>query len=171
VASGDFDPERLFRAFDEAGVRFILVGGMAAILHGDVGVTIDVDIVPERSKANFEKLASALGALSARIRTVGEPDGLRFDCSAGFFANLSPDAILNLTTSAGDVDLTFVPSGTRGFADLERGAVGVEAVEGVIIQVASLQDIIRSKEAADRDKDRQALPRLRRLLERLRDEP
>jgi hypothetical protein len=170
VASGDFDPERLFRAFDEAGVRFILVGGMAAILHGDVGVTIDLDIVPERSRTNLEKLAAALRELSARIRAVGEPGGVSFDCSAGFFANLSPDAIVNLTTTAGDVGLTFMPSGTRGFADLERNAVAVEAVEGVTTLIASLPDIIRSKEAADRDKDRHALPRLRRLLERLRAE-
>ena len=77
---------------------------------------------------------------------------------------------MNLTTTAGDVDLTFVPSGTSGFADLRRGAVEVEAVDGLTILVASLEDIIRSKEAADRDQDRQALPRLRRLLERLRDE-
>ena len=170
MASGDFDPERLFRAFDGAGVRFILIGGMAAILHGDVGVTVDIDIVPERSRANLEKLASALRGLSARIRAVGKPAGLRFDCSASFFANLSPDAIVNLTTAAGDVDVTFMPSGTRGFADLDRGAIGVEAVEGLAIRVASLEDIIRSKEAADREKDRQALPRLRRLLDRLREE-
>ena len=171
MASRDFDPERMLRALEEADVRFILIGGMAAILHGDVGVTVDVDIVPKKIGPNLEKLASALRGLSARIRAPGEPDGLRFDCSAAFFRNLSPDAIVNLTTAAGDVDLTFVPSGTRGFADLERGALRVEVADGLTILVASLEDVIRSKEAAGRDKDRQALPRLRRLLDRLQREP
>jgi hypothetical protein len=169
VASRDFDPERLFRVLDEAGVQFILIGGMAAILHGDVGVTVDLDIVPERSTPNLQRLASALSGVDARVRAVGAPDGVRFDCSAAFFANLGPDAVVNLTTDAGDIDVTFVPSGTRGFADLERNAIGVEAVAGLTILVASLEDIIRSKEAANRDKDRQALPRLRRLLDRLQE--
>ena len=74
---------------------------------------------------------------------------------------------LNLATRAGDLDLMFRPSGTPGYADLRRDAVLVEAVQGVSILVASLPDIVRSKEAADREKDRRALPRLRRLRDRL----
>ena len=169
-ASGDFDPERMLRVLDEAGVRFVLIGGMAAVLHGDVGVTVDLDVVPERSAENLERLASALRELSARIRTEGVPGGLRFDCSAAFFRDLSPDAMVNMTTDAGDLDVTFAPSGTRGFADLERAAVAVEAGDGLTVLVAALEDVIRSKEAADREKDRLALPRLRRLLDRVRTE-
>lgn len=166
MARGDFDPERMLRALGEAGVRFILVGGMAAILHGDVGVTVDVDLVPEHAPDNLDRLARVLRSLEARIRTEGEPEGLPFDCSAEFLANLAPDAILNLTTSAGDLDLTFQPSGTSGYADLRRDARVIEIADGVTVMVASLADVIRSKEAAGREKDRLALPRLRRLLDR-----
>ena len=74
---------------------------------------------------------------------------------------------LNLAPRAGDLDLMFRPSGTQGYADLRRDAVLVEAAQGVSILVASLPDIVRSKEAADREKDRRALPRLRRLRDRL----
>ena len=169
VASRDFDPERMLSVLTDAGVRFVLIGGMAAILHGDVGVTVDLDVVPDRDAANLERLARALRSLGARIRTEGEPEGLAFDCSAGFFRNLSPDAIVNLTTDAGDLDVTFCPSGTRGFRDLRRDAIEIEAADGLRILVASLADIIRSKEAAGREKDRLALPRLRRLLDRLRE--
>jgi len=169
MASRDFDPEGMLSVLAEEGVRFVLIGGMAAILHGDVGVTVDLDVVPDREAANLERLARALQTLGARIRTEGEPDGLAFDCSARFFGNLSPDSILNMTTEAGDLDVMFCPSGTQGFPDLRRDAVEIEAAERLHILVASLADVIRSKEAAGREKDRLAVPRLRRLLDRLRE--
>jgi hypothetical protein len=170
VSSRDFDPERLLAALAAADVRFVLIGGMAAILHGDVGVTVDLDVVPEREPENLERLALALRALGARIRTQGEPEGLAFDCSSAFLRLLAPDAILNLTTRSGDLDLTFRPSGTHGYADLRREAVEIEAADGLRILVASLADVIRSKEAANREKDRLALPRLRRLLDRIEED-
>ncbi len=74
--------------------------------------------------------------------------------------------MLNLTTAAGDVDLTFVPAGFEGgFDDLCVESDPVELVDGVIVRVATLRAIIRSKEAADREKDRRALPYLRALLD------
>lgn len=170
MAAEDFDPVRLLAALREAGVDFVLIGGMAAILHGDVGVTIDLDVVPASGSQNLERLVLALRGLDARIRTEGVPRGLPFDCSASFFRSLAPDAIVNLTTRAGDLDLAFRPSGTDGYADLRRDAIEVEAAHGLSILVASLADVIRSKEAANREKDRVALPRLRRLLDRLRQE-
>jgi hypothetical protein len=166
MASDDFDPVAMLGALTEAGVRFVLIGGMAAILHGDVGVTVDLDIAPEHEPENLERLAAALRGLDARIRTAGAPKGLAFDCSGAFLRNLSSDSILNLTTRAGDLDLSFRPSGTSGYPDLRRDALEIEAERGLRILVASLADVIRSKEAAGREKDRLALPRLRRLLDR-----
>jgi hypothetical protein len=167
VTGGEFDPVRMLAALREAGVQFVLVGGMAAILHGDVGVTVDLDVVPARAARNLDRLAAALRTLGARIRAADVPAGLPFDCSGGFFRNFAEDAILNLSTRAGDLDLMFRPSGTQGYADLKRAAVEIEAAEGVRILVASLADIVRSKEAANREKDRLAVPRLRRLRDRL----
>jgi hypothetical protein len=169
VGSREFSPEKMLAALAAANVRFILIGGMAAILHGDAGVTIDVDVVPEHEAENLDRLAAALRKLRARIRAKGEPDGVPFDCSGAFLRNLPTDSILNLNTSAGDLDLTFCPSGTRGYPDLRRAALEIDAA-GARILVASLADVIRSKEAAGREKDRLALPRLRRLLDRLTDE-
>ena len=168
MSSDEFDPARVLAALRSADVEFVLIGGMAAILHGDVGVTVDLDIVPAPGRANLERLAAALRSLDARIRTEGEPEGLPFDCSPAYLRRLGPDAILNLTTRAGDLGLTFRPSGTEGYSDLRRDAVEVEAADGLRILVASLADVIRSKEAAGREKDRLALPRLRRLLDRTR---
>jgi hypothetical protein len=68
-------------------------------------------------------------------------------------------------TSAGRLDIAFVPSGTTGYDDLVRGAVHYD-VNGVLLQVARLEDIIRSKIAADRPQDRQDVVVMRELLER-----
>ena len=71
--------------------------------------------------------------------------------------------IWNLQTDAGDLDITFEPSGTHGYDDLRRDAVAMRLRSGNVT-VASLADVIRSKEAADRPRDRAALPGLRALL-------
>ncbi len=158
-----FDPEAILRLLKRHRVEYVLIGGLAASLHGSPFVTTDAEFTPARGRANLERLAAALEELDARIRTEGEPDGLPFDRSAQMLSNVS---ILNLTTRHGDLDLTFVPAGTRGYDDLRRQALEIE-VRGTRVVVAALADVIRSKEAAGRDKDRLVLPTLRRLLERL----
>jgi hypothetical protein len=70
----------------------------------------------------------------------------------------------NLVTDHGRLDVTFVPSGTTGYEDLARDAVHL-VILGVDVDVASLADVIRSKEAAGREKDRVVLPVLRRILD------
>jgi predicted nucleotidyltransferase len=73
--------------------------------------------------------------------------------------------VWNLTTRYGDLDISFVPTGTGGYDDLVRDAIEVE-LRGTRVQLASLADIVRSKDAAGRDKDHRALPVLRELLAR-----
>lgn len=76
--------------------------------------------------------------------------------------------MLNLVTDAGDMDLTFEPSGPRGgFADWNEDATDVEIADGLTIRVASLQAVIDSKRAAGREKDSRALPYLESLLEQI----
>jgi len=163
VTRSEFRPETILAALQDAGVRYVLIGGFAAIAHGDVAPTFDVDVVPDRTHENLERLAAALRSLDARIRTEGGPEGLPFDFTA---KSLGTSAMWNLVTTAGAIDLAFEPSGTRGYPDLRRDAFEID-LDGMTITVASLADVIRSKEAAGREKDRLALPRLRRLLERL----
>ena len=161
----EFDPQEIFAALERHGVRFVVIGGVAAILHGASHVTTDVDIVPEEGRDNLARLSAALKELNARIRVVGEPEGIPFDHSAESLARVR---IWNLVTDRGNLDLTFVPSGTRGYDDLVRDAEPM-TVRGVDVHVASLADVIRSKEAAGRERDRLVLPTLRRLLERQRE--
>ncbi len=162
----DFRPQEILRVLDEHGVRYVLIGGLAAVLHGAPHVTTDVDVVPEDGQANLQRLSAALRDLDARIRTTGEPEGIPFDPSA---ESLSRVRVWNLQTSRGDLDITFEPSGTRGYDDLRRDVVRME-VRGIDVPVASLADVVRSKEAAGRARDRAALPALRELLARQRRE-
>lgn len=159
-----FDPERMLATLSRHGVEFVLIGGVAAALNGSPLVTFDVDITPRRTEKNLARLSAALEELGARIRTVDAPEGLPFVHDARSLADAN---MWNLTTAAGDLDIAFVPSGTQGFDDLVRDAVSM-ALDGGPVVVACLADIVRSKEAAARDKDRAALPILRRLLEEQR---
>jgi len=99
-------------ALERHQVRYVVIGGLGAVLQGSPVPTLDADICPARDRENLERLAKALTDLEARIRTEAEPEGLRFSCDAAFLANVQ---ILNLTTEAGNLDLSFVPSGTGGF--------------------------------------------------------
>ena len=144
------------------GVQYVLIGGLAAALHGSDGVTTDLDITPARTTDNLAALAAALADLDARIRVDGIEEGLPFGHDA---ASLARAGVWNLRTRVGDLDLSFVPSGTDGYDDLVAGALEVR-VSGVDIRLAALADVIRSKEAADRPKDRLALPGLRELHRR-----
>lgn len=116
-----------------------------------------------RDTPNLQRLAAALTELRARIRTEGVEGGLSFSCDAKF---LSAVDILNLETDAGDLDLTFFPSGTTGYDDLAEHQQRFD-LGGVVVPTASLEDIIRSKAAADRPKDRDALPVLRELARQI----
>ncbi len=159
-----FRPADVLSALHRHRVKYVLIGGLAATLHGSPITTQDADICPERDRENLDRLAAALRELNARIRTEGVDDGLAFACDAKFFQMMS---IANLATDAGDVDVTFEPSGTGGYEELVRNAIEIE-VDGVVIPTASLEDIIRSKTAANRPKDRAALPVLHEVLRQLK---
>lgn len=160
--SAPLDPERIVQTLARHDVAYVLIGALGARLHGFPRLTADADIAPARDGENLEKLAAALRELDARVYTDPIPEGLPFDCSA---RALGRAETWNLVTSGGRLDLAFRPAGTDGFDDLARGAVRFE-VFGVELLVADLPDIIRSKEAADRPKDRQDVLILREILRR-----
>ena len=161
MAEPELAPERVLSVLREHGVHSVLIGGFAAVIYGSPYVTNDVDVVPERSPENLARLSEALRAMHARVWTASEPEGIAFSHDARSLAEVN---VWNLVTDHGRLDLTFVPSGTSGYEDVSRDAVRL-VVLGVEIDVASLADVIRSKEAAGREKDRLVLPALRRILQ------
>ncbi len=77
--SRPFDPLGAFLVLQERNVRFIVIGGIAAGLHGSPSLTADLDICYERSKANLEALASALQEVHAALRGVDPALPFRLD--------------------------------------------------------------------------------------------
>ena len=148
-------PEKLFEVLAHHRVDYVLIGGLAATLHGSSALTNDADICPDPSPENREMLAAAL-------RDMREADGVRFSVDADF---LWRTQLVNLTTRYGDFDIAFLPAGSSGYEDLVGDAIELE-IDGTVVRVASLADIIRSKEIANRPKDRATLP----ILYALQDE-
>jgi hypothetical protein len=153
--------DAIFDRLERNEVRYVLIGGLSAILHESPQTTFDANICPARDGDNLERLAAApCGKMKARIRTPDVASGLVFACDAAFLRGVE---ILNLVTAFGELDLSFAPAGARGYEDLAERAHSM-TLQGHVVPVASLEDIIRSKEAANRPKDLAALPILRQLL-------
>ena len=153
---------RLLEVLERHKVEYVLIGGLAAVYHGSPFPTEDADITPRTDRTNLARLAAALKDLDARVRTESEPDGLPFRFNTDSLAAVQT---WNLTTAAGDLDLTFKPAGTGGYRDLRRDAEPAQ-LYGVTVRIASLADVIRSKQAANRPKDQRVLPTLREILAR-----
>jgi hypothetical protein len=157
------DPECILRVLAEHKVDYVLIGGLAAVVHGSPAMTNDVDIVPRRESSNLANLAEALRSLEARLRVVDSPEGVAFDPHPALLDSM---AMLNMTTRCGDLDLTFTPAGLSDYDGLAAASVLFE-LAGLPVKVAALSDIIRSKEAANRPKDRATLPILHALADEI----
>jgi hypothetical protein len=155
------DPPRVLDALARNDVDFIVIGAIAAIAQAYPLNTKDIDITPARTPENLERLAGALRELDARLRVPNNQAGIEFPLAPELLGTVDS---WTLRTDAGDVDLLFAPSGTRGYEDLRSSALTVE-LWGHDVLVASLLDIIRMKEAAGRPKDLAQLPALRQALE------
>ena len=156
-----FDPIAGLRALVEHGVRFVLIGGYAAALRGSPMMTGDVDICHARDRGNLERLAAALRGLHARLR--GVPLDVPFLLDD---RTLEAGDHFTFMTDAGPVDCLGTPAGTDGFADLDASATD-EDLDGLVVRVASLDDLIRMKRAADRPQDRIAIEWLSALRDEL----
>jgi hypothetical protein len=153
------DLSALTRLLVEAGVEFIVVGGVAATIHGSARLTQDIDVVYRRARPNLERLVRALAAVHPYLR--GAPLGLPFT-----FDVRTAEAGLNftLTTDLGDLDLLGEVTGGGRFEDLEPRTVMVRAF-GHAIRCVDLPTLIALKRAAGRPKDLEAIAELERLLE------
>jgi hypothetical protein len=167
-----FDPERILEALDRHGVDYVMVGGFASQLHGARRQTYDIDFVPSTTEANDDRLASALRKLGARLRVAGLTDEEARQLPVTIdAATLRAFGSTTWTTDAGPLDVLRelpVTGGRRTFDELLQRCTDV-AVDGIVIHLASLDDIIDSKTHADRPKDHDALPELHRLRETARD--
>jgi hypothetical protein len=159
----------LFVLLDSHGIQYVLVGGIAATVHGSARVTFDIDLVPEWSDENLSRLAAALRAADARLQRRGESEPVALEIDARLLRGFE---VSTWRTRFGDVDvIAGTPTTRRGrlarYGTLRRRAHPRSAF-GVTILVADLDDVIESKQALAREPDLVALPELRRLRDRLR---
>lgn len=152
--------ERPLRALAEGGVRFVVVGGVAAAAHGAARATYDVDVVYERSAGNLDRLVAALAPLTPYLR--GAPPGLPFRWDS---ATLSRGLNFTLTTTAGDLDLLGEIVGGGRYEDILADSVQTEMF-GATVLCLGLEKLIEVKRAAGRPKDLESIAELELLRDR-----
>jgi hypothetical protein len=135
--------EEIARAFHDHGVAYLFIGKSGAILLGFPGTTQDVDLFPERSPENGRRIVAALRSLTFEISADLEQEIIQ------------GKDFVQIKTGPFDVDLVFAPDGIVSFAAAKARGV----TEG-LFPVANLRDIIASKRASNRQKDRMDLPML-----------
>jgi hypothetical protein len=136
------DAAAILHGLDRHRVEYVVIGGVAVQAHGHVRMTQDLDLVPEPSEENLNRLAAALRELGAR--PVGADREQPFQIpSAG---------VLELDTDAGGVDVHLDPPGAAPFAELRARALELELE--TIVPVVGLDDLIAMKYASGRPVDR-----------------
>lgn len=137
----------LLKHLTAANVDFVVVGGVAVIVHASPRFTKDLDICYATEQANLDRLGAVLIELRARLR--GAEDDVPFVPDG---QTLRHARMLTLTTPAGNVNLIADPAGSTGYATLRRNASAIE-LDGVTVLIASLDDMIAMKRAAGRPQD------------------
>ena len=151
--------EKLLPTLVGADVEFIIVGGVAGILHGSARATYDVDLVYSRNEQNIQRLASVLAPYNPYLRNA--PLGLPFVWDT---KTIRHGLNFTLTTTVGDIDLLGEVAAGETYEMLLPHSFDVEAF-GIRFKCIDLPTLIRIKEAAGRRKDLEAIAELRVLLE------
>lgn len=154
------DFRELLRRLSSSKVEFILVGGVAATVHGSSRLTVDLDVVYRRTPENIDRVVAALADAAPYLR--GAPPGLPFRWDR---QTVSRGLNFTLTTSCGSIDLLGEITGGGTYDDLVDGCVRV-TVYGVDCLCLGLERLIQVKRAVGRSKDLEVLAE----LEALRDE-
>ena len=144
--------EVLSDAFAKHGVDYLFIGKSGAIFYGFPDTTQDADLFPKKSPENGKRIAAALRELGFTV-----DEQLERELVAG-------KDFVQVKSGPFDVDLIFAPDGIESFEDAKKRSSTIEGK----FPVASLDDIIRSKKAANRAKDRESLPRLEAFAKWLR---
>ena len=142
------------------GVDFVVVGGIAAVLHGSPRVTQDLDVCFATDVGNLDALGAALVALDAKLAGVDEDVPFVPDARA-----LRRIMTLTLETSMGRLDALAAPTGAPPYDDLRARADRYD-IGGAFVLVASLDDLIAMKRASGRPKDLADVAELSLIRER-----
>ena len=153
------DFRALFRELADHKVEFILIGGVAATVHGSSRLTQDLDIVYRRSAENVERLVEALRSHRPYLRDAAP--GLPFQWDT---ATVQRGLNFTLTTNLGEIDLFGEIVGGGRYEDLLERTVRI-TIFGISALCLDLPQLIRVKRAAGRARDLETVAELEALLE------
>ena len=155
--------EEVLRIVEVRQVKYILIGGWAATIHGSARSTVDVDLVYARDRENIRRLAQALQPYSPYLR--GAPPGLPFKWDEATIRN---GLNFTLTTTKGAIDLLGEVAGGGTYDQLFPFSTLVKAAD-TLCRCVTLEKLIQLKRAAGRPKDLEAIAELRALLSERRE--
>ena len=151
-----FDPYALLQELERQRATYIVIGALGRVIHGSDEVTDGMDIVPSTREENLRRLGLALEELNAR-----RPDGK----APVLERDLVGRGVLELQTNAGELKIVPEPAGTRGYDDLRRRAEREPLGQGLRPSVASVDDHARMLAALGRERDREPLMTIQRVIE------
>ena len=160
MVQGDFF--EILRILNAAGIDFILVGGLSAVLNGAPVQSYDVDIVYARDAGNVGRLQQVLEPLAALFRI--QPERQLKPTAT----HLSGAGHLNLITRYGPLDILGAIGQNLSYQDLLPHSTEMDIGEGLRIRVLNLEKLIAIKEELGGEKDRAQLPILRHTLQEAR---
>lgn len=149
---------QLLERLVESDVRFVLVGGLAVNAWGYIRATRDIDLVPDPSRENLERLDGLLKDLGGKV----DVDGRLLDSSAISPFLRTGDRTL-IVTDLGRVDILQGLPQVPAFAVLDDKATDVE-MDGLVVRVCSLSHLLAMKRASERPRDRDDLEALESAL-------
>jgi hypothetical protein len=144
--------KRSAEIFKKYNVEYLFIGKFGAILYGYPGTTQDIDIFPFKDKTNCERLVAALKELGFDLNE--ELEG----------AILAGKDFIQIRGGPFPIDIVFTPDGIKSFEDAMKRS---QIING-IFSCASIDDIIASKKASGRQRDKEELPRLELFREELK---
>lgn len=153
------DVPALIERLAAGGVEFIVIGGVAAAVHGSAHITFDLDILYQRTPDNIQRLAAAIEPLQPYLR--GAPEGLPFRFDA---ATIARGLNFTLTTTLGAIDLLGEVAGGGNYDALAMESE-TALIGGRTIRCVTLRRLIALKRAAGRPKDLIVLGELEALLD------
>jgi predicted nucleotidyltransferase len=154
----ELDVSSLLGRLVEAGVDFVVIGGVAVIAHGYVRNTEDLDICYSPAQDNLEALGATLLEIDARLRNIDEEIPFVPDART-----LRRTQILTLDTRDGGLDLLVDPDGSPGYDALKANASHID-FDGAEILISSVEDLLSMKRAAHRPKDEADIEALTAIL-------
>ncbi|HTY64367.1 MAG TPA: nucleotidyltransferase [Acidobacteriota bacterium] len=152
----------LLKRLNDHRAKYVLVGGMACVIHGSQIVTQDVDVCAPLTQENLPRLLAALAGIHARFRMTPDLHPLPDDPE-----KLEGFKNLYLVTNLGQLDVLSEITGVGEYSEVEQHTILVD-LEDIQCRVLDLDTLITAKKAMNSPKDRQTVIELEAIRERLR---